>query len=631
MAKTIMIQGTMSNAGKSLLAAGLCRIFHQDGYRVAPFKSQNMALNSFITSEGLEMGRAQVMQAEAAGIEPSVLMNPILLKPTNDIGSQVIVNGEVLGTMSARDYFKYKKKLVPDIMKAFHKLAEENDIIVIEGAGSPAEINLKSEDIVNMGMAKMAKAPVLLAGDIDRGGVFAQLYGTVELLEEDERKMIKGLIINKFRGDKSILDPGVAMLEEKCKIPVVGVAPYMNIQLEDEDSLTERFDRHQEVGVIDMAVIRVPRISNFTDFNPFESIPGVSLRYVQHPSDLKQPDVIFLPGTKNTMDDLKWLRESGMEALILKAAASGTLIFGICGGYQMLGENLSDPHGVEAGGTMRGIGLLPVDTVFAEHKTRTQVCGKFLELDEEFAPLKNVEFTGYEIHMGESTWKNGAVASTSTCDTVTGTEKTEGTFYHNVCGTYVHGIFDKEEVALGLVRAVGIRKGIDVSEMEGVDFAAFKETQYDILASELRKHLDMKKIYEILEQGVEDILEEIVGNILDEYDEDEQFIVRGTDGILTMSGMTPLEDAQEELGVKFPEEDLDNYDTINGLLISRLDRIPGEEEKPEVQYQGYLFSVLKVENKMIASVRVTRLPEEDRKTEISGEGTGEEEREETTE
>ena len=502
MAKTIMIQGTMSNAGKSLLAAGLCRIFHQDGYRVAPFKSQNMALNSFITKEGLEMGRAQVMQAEAAGIEPSVLMNPILLKPTNDVGSQVIVNGEVLGTMSARDYFKYKKKLVPDIMKAFNKLAEENDIIVIEGAGSPAEINLKSEDIVNMGMAKMAKAPVLLAGDIDRGGVFAQLYGTVELLEEDERRMIKGLIINKFRGDKSILDPGVAMLEEKCKIPVVGVAPYMNIQVEDEDSLTERFDRQQEVGVIDMAVIRVPRISNFTDFNPLESIPGVSLRYVQHPSDLKQPDVIFLPGTKNTMDDLKWLRESGMEALILKAAASGTLIFGICGGYQMLGENLSDPHGVEAGGTMRGIGLLPVDTVFAEHKTRTQVHGKFLNLDKDFEPLRNVEFTGYEIHMGESTWKNGAAASTWTQDTVTGSEKTEGTFYQNVCGTYVHGIFDKEEVARGLVGAVGIRKGIDVSEMEGVDFAAFKETQYDILAAELRKHLDMKRIYEILEEGL---------------------------------------------------------------------------------------------------------------------------------
>ena len=503
MAKTIMIQGTMSNAGKSLLAAGLCRIFHQDGYRVAPFKSQNMALNSFITSEGLEMGRAQVMQAEAAGIEPSVLMNPVLLKPTNDVGSQVIVNGEVLGTMSARDYFKYKKKLVPDIMKAFHKLAEENDIIVIEGAGSPAEINLKSEDIVNMGMAKMAKAPVLLAGDIDRGGVFAQLYGTVELLEEDERKMIKGLIINKFRGDKSILDPGVAMLEEKCKIPVVGVAPYMNIQLEDEDSLTERFDRHQEVGVIDMAVIRVPRISNFTDFNPFESIPGVSLRYVQHPSDLKQPDVIFLPGTKNTMDDLKWLRESGMEALILKAAASGTLIFGICGGYQMLGENLSDPHGVEAGGTMRGIGLLPVDTVFAEHKTRTQVCGKFLELDEEFAPLKNVEFTGYEIHMGVTTLHEGASPLTAIRDHATTTqEKQDGAYRSRVYGTYVHGVFDKEGVAEAVIRALGRKKGIDTTDMKGVDFQAFKETQYDILAAALREHLDMKKIYEILEEGV---------------------------------------------------------------------------------------------------------------------------------
>ena len=236
-----------------------------------------------------------------------------------------------------------------------------------------------------MGLAKMVDAPVLLVGDIDRGGVFAQLLGTLMLLEDDEKERVKGLVINKFRGDKTILDPGIVMLEERGGIPVVGVTPYMQVEIEDEDSLTERFDRHQEVGVIDMAVIRVPRISNFTDFNPFESIPGVSLRYVQHPSDLKQPDVIFLPGTKNTMDDLKWLRESGMEALILKAAASGTLIFGICGGYQMLGENLSDPHGVEAGGTMRGIGLLPVDTVFAEHKTRTQVCGKFLELDEEFA------------------------------------------------------------------------------------------------------------------------------------------------------------------------------------------------------------------------------------------------------
>ena len=476
MAKTIMIQGTMSNAGKSLLTAGLCRIFHQDGYRVAPFKSQNMALNSYITSEGLEMGRAQVMQAEAAGIEPSVLMNPILLKPTNDTGSQVIVNGEVLGTMSARDYFKYKKNLVPDIMKAFRSLSRENDIVVIEGAGSPAEINLKTEDIVNMGMAEMADAPVLLVGDIDRGGVFAQLYGTVELLEPEERNRIKGLIINKFRGDKTILDPGIRMLEEKCRIPVVGVAPYLDIQVEDEDSLTERFDRDQETGLIDIAVIRIPRISNFTDFNPLESIPGVSLRYVKHPAELRNPDVIILPGTKNTMEDLRWLRESGMEALILKAAARGTLIFGICGGYQMLGESLSDPYGVEAGGSMRGMGLLPMETVFAEKKTRTQVTGKFLELSGDYEILSGVEFTGYEIHMGDSIRKGNGKPCTSILDSVTGQEKTEGAFKENVCGTYVHGIFDKEEAALALVQAAGKKEGSGCIPDGGSGFCFFQGT-----------------------------------------------------------------------------------------------------------------------------------------------------------
>ena len=412
MAKAIMIQGTMSNAGKSLLAAGLCRIFRQDGYSVAPFKSQNMALNSFITEEGLEMGRAQVMQAEAAGIRPSVKMNPILLKPTNDVGSQVIVNGEVLGTMSARDYFKYKKKLVPDIMKAYQELSDEYDIIVIEGAGSPAEINLKNDDIVNMGMAKMAKAPVLLVGDIDRGGVFAQLIGTVDLLEPSERDMVKGLIINKFRGDKTILDPGVKMLEERSHIPVVGVAPYMNIQVEDEDSLTERFDRKQPAGLIDIAVIRVPRISNFTDFNPFESVEGVSLRYVQHVSELKNPDMIILPGTKNTMEDLLWMRENGLEAAVLKAAAAGCIVFGICGGYQMLGDTLSDPYHVEAGGKIRGMGLLPMDTVFASKKTRTRVTGQFLPMPGTFAALSGVSLEGYEIHMGESVRKEVILPAT---------------------------------------------------------------------------------------------------------------------------------------------------------------------------------------------------------------------------
>lgn len=542
MAKAIMIQGTMSNAGKSLLAAGLCRIFKQDGYRVAPFKSQNMALNSFITEEGLEMGRAQVMQAEAAGIKPSVLMNPILLKPTNDVGSQVIVNGEVLGNMNARDYFKYKHKLIPDIMKAYNQLAAENDIIVIEGAGSPAEINLKADDIVNMGMAKMAKAPVLLVGDIDRGGVFAQLIGTVMLLEDDEKAMVKGLIINKFRGDKTILDPGVEMLEERAGIPVVGVAPYLQIEVEDEDSLTERFDGRQEVGIIDIAVIRLPRISNFTDFNPFESMPGVSIRYVKHVHELKDPDMIILPGTKNTMGDLQWLRESGMEAAILKEASRGKIIFGVCGGYQMLGETLEDPEGVENGGSMKGMGLLAMDTVFAGEKTRTRVKGSFQNVEGQLKELSGVELEGYEIHMGISTLKEDTkhltdlrnYAQESQKDlqqetrkdmqepqkdmqqesqkdmqqepqqvTQHGTQqKPDGAYTDSVYGTYVHGVFDKEAVAKAIVRALGRRKGIDTENITGVDFQEFKETQYDILAAALREHLDMDAIYRILEEGI---------------------------------------------------------------------------------------------------------------------------------
>ena len=490
-----MVQGTMSNAGKSLLAAGLCRIFAQDGYKVAPFKSQNMALNSFITEEGLEMGRAQVMQAEAAGIKPSVYMNPILLKPTNDVGSQVIVNGEVLGTMSARDYFRYKKKLVPDILKAFHKLSEEYDIIVIEGAGSPAEINLKSEDIVNMGMAKMAHAPVLLVGDIDRGGVFAQLVGTVELLEKEERARIKGLIINKFRGDKSILDPGIEMLEERVGIPVVGVTPYLHIEVEDEDSLTERFCGNQEVAAIDLAVIRLPRISNFTDFNPFESMEGVSLRYVTSVSELKNPDMILLPGTKNTMEDLKWLRQSGLENAICKATAEGKIIFGICGGYQMLGKTLKDPHGVEAGGEMKGIGLLDTDTVFTEKKTRTRVTGSDMEME------------GYEIHMGSTTLGEQTAAFTeitSFAGEEKGAAKADGVCHGNVYGTYVHGIFEKEEVVKAIVTAIGEAKGLDMTQIAGVDFAKFKEIQYNILADALRKHMDISRIYEIMEEGTND-------------------------------------------------------------------------------------------------------------------------------
>ncbi len=502
MAKVIMIQGTMSNVGKSVIAAGLCRIFKQDGYRVAPFKSQNMALNSFITREGLEMGRAQVMQAEAAGVEPCVAMNPILLKPTNDIGSQVIVNGEVLGTMSARDYFRMKKSLVPEIMKAYRKLDEAYDIIVIEGAGSPAEINLKQDDIVNMGMAKLAKAPVLLVGDIDRGGVFAQLYGTVALLEEEEKRMIKGLIINKFRGDKTILDPGVEMLESMTGLPVIGVTPYLHVSLEDEDSLSERLEGPQTVGLIDIAVIRLPRISNFTDFNVFEGIEGVSVRYVSAAHQLGNPDLIILPGTKNTMRDLLWMRQNGLEPSILKAHKAGSVIFGVCGGYQMLGKSISDPEGVEEGGTIRGMGLLDTETVFEAEKARTRVDGKILQPEGVLEGLSGTRITGYEIHMGRTVLHEGAQPFTQIENSITGERKMEGACGKNVYGSYVHGIFDNEAIASGIVHALAAAKGITEEMGMAVDFAAFKETQYDLLAAGLREHLDMEAIYRILEEGI---------------------------------------------------------------------------------------------------------------------------------
>lgn len=495
MAKPIMIQGTMSNVGKSLLTAGLCRIFKQDGYKVAPFKSQNMALNSFITEDGMEMGRAQVMQAEAAGIKPAVWMNPILLKPTNDMGSQVIVNGEVLGNMSAADYFEYKKALIPGVMEAYRKLDEEYDIIVIEGAGSPAEINLKTEDdFVNMGMAKLADAPVLLVGDIDKGGVFAQLIGTVNLLDEEERDRVKGLIINKFRGDVSILQPGIKMIEDRANVPVVGVTPYIHVEVDDEDSLSSRLVDKKEKGLIDLAVIRLPRLSNFTDFNPFEMIEGVSLRYVKSPQELGEPDLILLPGTKNTMEDLLWMRQNGLEASIFKLVKNGTPVFGICGGYQMLGRSLKDPEGVEAGGEMAGMGLLPTDTVFTTKKTRTRVKGKFGTVEGIFAGLSGVELEGYEIHMGETKRAEGGKALTylETTDTI------DGAYENQIYGSYVHGIFDKDQVVKEIIQALGKKKGIDMSNLAKFDLEAFKETQYDILAAEMRKHLDMDKIYEIL-------------------------------------------------------------------------------------------------------------------------------------
>ncbi|MBR4905620.1 MAG: cobyric acid synthase [Clostridia bacterium] len=499
MAKPIMIQGTMSNAGKSLIAAGLCRVFMRDGYRVAPFKAQNMALNSFITKEGLEMGRAQVVQAEAAGVEPSVLMNPILLKPTSDMGSQVIVNGEVKATLSARDYFAVKHTLLPDVMKAYNALSERNDVIVIEGAGSPAEINLKDADVfVNMGMAKQAKSPVLLVGDIDRGGVFAQIYGTIALLDPDERAMVKGIVINKFRGDESILTPGIRQLEELCGVPVVGVVPYVHLDIDDEDSLSERLE-NRPAAQVDIAVIRLPRLSNFTDFRALEAIDGVSVRYVQSVRALGTPDMIVLPGTKNTMADLLWLRQSGLEAKILRYAEDGGTVFGVCGGFQMLGTELFDPHGVEHGGSLRGMGLLPIETTFTEQKTRTRVSGAFGKLSGSLAALSGKSFDGYEIHMGQ-TQSDAPIASIT--DSVSGGTRMDGCQNGNVYGSYVHGIFDGDAVAGTLVRALAERKGIDPDSLDAVSGEAHKQQQYDLLAEAIRNHMDMQKIYRILEEGV---------------------------------------------------------------------------------------------------------------------------------
>jgi len=487
MAKNIMIQGTMSNAGKSLLAAGLCRIFKQDGYRVAPFKSQNMALNSFITKDGAEMGRAQVVQAEAAGIQPDVRMNPILLKPTTDVGSQVIVNGQVQGNMRAMEYYRRKREFIPAVMEAYNSLAQDYDIIVIEGAGSPAEINLKATDIVNMGLAELVDAPVLLVGDIDRGGVFAQLYGTIALLEPQEQRRIKGTIVNKFRGDRAILQPGIDILEKICGVPVAGVIPYTHVDIDDEDSLSTRLHTGDGRKDIDIAVVKLPRISNFTDISPLERFESVSVRYIERPDQLHQPDMILLPGTKSTIADLLWLRQSGLEAAICQQAARGCIVFGICGGYQMLGTSIRDPLGVEAAGVteVKGMGLLPMDTVFQGEKVQQQTSGVFGEIPGVLHSLSGIRYTGYEIHMGRSQQQLAPLVSRG-----------------NVYGSYIHGIFDGPGIAQAIIGDLAARKGIDPGTLTVFDPERYKQEQYDKLADAVRGGLDMDFVYRVLNREV---------------------------------------------------------------------------------------------------------------------------------
>jgi adenosylcobyric acid synthase len=486
----------MSNAGKSLLCAGLCRVFRQDGYRVAPFKSQNMALNSCITREGLEMGRAQVVQAEACGIEPSVRMNPILLKPVTNVGSQVIVNGEVRGNMSATEYFAMKKSLVPEIMRAYESLSAEYDIVVIEGAGSPAEINLKDGDIVNMGMAKLAKAPVLLVGDIDRGGVFAQLVGTFALLDQQEKDMVKATVINKFRGDVELLKPGLFILESMTQKPVAGVLPMLDVDIDDEDSLAERLVRHRQGTVLDIAVIRLPRISNFTDFAALEATPGVGVRYVRQSSDLGMPDMVIIPGTKSTISDLLWLRQSGLEAAIKLRASRDTIILGICGGYQMLGQSISDAEGTEGGGEIGGMALLPVNTEFVGEKRRTLTTAYALTIGGALSPLSGKTLEGYEIHMGRTSLGPDAQPLLRL-----ESGETDGCQNGNIYGCYLHGFFDTAECREAVLSALCERKGVSLQK-PSFDLKAYKEAQYDLLANGVRAHLDMELIYRILEEGI---------------------------------------------------------------------------------------------------------------------------------
>ena len=512
MARRLMIQGTGSHVGKSVIVAALCRIFANEGYEVAPFKSQNMSLNSFITADGHEIARSQVFQALAARKEPVVEMNPILLKPTSEKGSQVILKGTPVGNMTTLQYYAFKERAVAAIRECFAKLDADNDIVVIEGAGSPAEINLRSNDIVNMFIAKIFNAPVIIVGDIERGGVFASLIGTLELLHEDEKRLVKGFIINKFRGDLSILQPGLDFLEERTNRHVIGVIPYFNhIRIQEEDSLSVENFSVENVrwdgrwGNVRIAVVRLPHISNFTDFDALSAERDVSLIYTTDADVLRCADVIILPGSKNTIADLMWLEERGIAHEIKKAAFSGNaVVFGICGGFQMMTERIIDEGGVESSECeYEGLGLFRADTVFLSDKTTHQV------LARSNLPFFNGSVMGYEIHMGVTHLKESekhafTIIKRSNKDV----RVRDGAERGNVIGTYIHGIFDNDDFRTAFIEFAENR----ISDMRrrrksirrksrrkrrrsvGIDW----DREIDKLAEFVRKNLNMEKIYEII-------------------------------------------------------------------------------------------------------------------------------------
>jgi len=501
--KSLMIQGTGSYVGKSLIVAGLCRIFKKDGFNVVPFKSQNMSLNSFVTREGGEMGRAQVVQAEAAGIEPHVDMNPILIKPNTDIGAQIIIQGKVYRNMSAIQYHQFKKRALRAVKESFYRLKERYELMVIEGAGSPAEINLRENDIVNMGMAAIADCPVILVGDIDKGGVFASLIGTLELLSKEEKKRIKGFIINKFRGDIRLLEPGLDFLEKKTGLPVVGVIPYFkDLYLQEEDGVSvEKVGLSPKRGDIQIAVLFLPHISNFTDFDALEKEPGVELRYIRPGSPIPTSDLIIIPGSKNTIGDLTYLRQSQYDQAILKHRQRGGFVVGICGGYQMLGRLISDPFKVETNRkSIVGLGLLNVETTIEKEKVTSQVeAGVFRK---HLLQWKTGKIFGYEIHMGRTDRRNNippifTIVKKENRDVQIedGAISKDG----KVWGTYIHGIFDNDEFRRGFINHLRKRKGLSpLSRSDILLYRQVKREGFNNLEMGLRENLDMDFIYRVL-------------------------------------------------------------------------------------------------------------------------------------
>lgn len=511
MTETIMLMGTSSHVGKSILATALCRIFYQAGRRVVPFKAQNMALNSYVTKDGGEMGRAQVAQAEAAGLAPMVDMNPVLLKPTGNSCSQVIVDGKPIGNMSAREYHKGKSvQLFGHVTAALTRLQQQFDTIVIEGAGSPAEINLKEDDIVNMRVAKYLQAPVLLIADIDRGGSLAALVGTLELLDEEERALVKGLVINKFRGDVTLMTPAVDFLEQKTGKPVLGIVPYLeHLGIDDEDSVSleekeHEAERQKQTKELRLAVVETPKISNFTDFDALADEPDAEVLYVRDAEELlaAAPDVILLPGSKNTTEDLLHVRESGLAQAIRQLVDGGTPLVGICGGYQMLGKEIADPHHTESShDVVKGLGYLPMKTVFAEEKRTVQVAADCPGMEFYDGVLMGKGLSGYEIHMGRTEFTapvrhpfHLTRQGENAVDIWDGALSEDGRIF----GTYLHGVFDHDGFRRQFLNVLRLHKGLRPLPVQRNRHLE-KERAYDRLAETVRKSLDMEKLAAIME------------------------------------------------------------------------------------------------------------------------------------